>query len=55
VRAAAEVTMASFEVVELPELGDGCIIGVRVIEHKIAKVSANIQGFECFSDLERRM
>ena len=42
--------MASFKAVELPKCGDSCIIGVRVIEHKIAEVAANIKGFKRFSD-----
>jgi hypothetical protein len=50
VRAAAKATMASFKAVELCKLGNGCIVGVRVIEHKIAEVAANIKGFERFSD-----
>ena len=42
--------MASFKAVELPKYGNSCIVSVRVIEHKIAEVAANIEGFERFSD-----
>jgi predicted enzyme involved in methoxymalonyl-ACP biosynthesis len=41
VRAAAKATMASFKAVELPKFGDSCIVGVRVIEHKIGEVSVD--------------
>jgi hypothetical protein len=50
VRAAAEATMASFKAVELPKFRDSCIVSVRVIEHKLVKVAANIEGFKRFSD-----
>ena len=50
VRAAAEAIIGSFKAVELPKCGGSCIVSVRVIEHKIAKVAANIKGFKRFSD-----
>jgi hypothetical protein len=50
VRAAAKAIIASFKAVELCKLGNSCIVGVRVIEHKIAEVAANIKGFKRFSD-----
>jgi hypothetical protein len=42
--------MASFKAVELCKFSDGCIVSVRVVEHKIAEVAANIEGFKRFSD-----